>query len=237
MQRKVAVAQPTATTLRLSRQSGRDGASANKVSSQVTHEPAPRPHWPTIKLGTASLQPPGVQPLMTSAISGGTAALADGAAPASSSPPAARGPSTAELERPVSTRPPVPSASLRRLRTISDLHALVEPANQLPVPSKSAPDLLVAGPTAVMSRPQASSNVVPGPSSRSAAARAASAPDDLSCATEAAEEPAACTGVTVFCMMPLDTVRHPPRACDLRHITLASSGFCVICPLKFYTVF
>lgn len=222
MQRKQLLSsQQVATPWRTGRQTSAS-AGASKGGQQHLHDPSPRPYRFDERasiLGSSSaagFAQPSARPLMSSAVAGGSGAHAEGAASApGDSPPSSRGPSTADLERPASTRPPVPSASLRRLRTITDLHALMDPAAQLPAPSSASPELVLSrggggGPLA-LTRPQASSNVVPGPGSRSAVRQQCSAPaavpDELCCAAEAAEEPAACTGVTVFCMMPLDTVK------------------------------
>ena len=183
-------------------------------------------------------------------------------APATSQGTIPRGPLTAELERPAWTRPPVPSTSLRSLRTIDDLQSLLKspaghessngngngshapsfgasssahaavitsPVQLVPASSASTagPDVLT-GPgrgagIGAPAKPQSSSNVVPGPSTRSLVSRsqqttatAASgndaAPDGLLTPQPAAEEPESNTGVPVFCMMPLDTVR---RRCTL----------------------
>ncbi len=170
-----------------------------------------------------------------------------------------RGPLTADLERPPSTRPPVPTTTLRSLRTIGDLQSLLkgpsagrENGNGCHAPSLGAtpsvdaitatssagqssamssassagPDVLTGLPgrgagIGAPAKPQSTSNVVPGPSSRSfgrtpqTTATAASgndaAPDGLLTPQPAAEEPESNTGVPVFCMMPLDTV------CSLCH--------------------
>jgi hypothetical protein len=137
----------------------------------------------------------------------------------------------------------VPSASLRSLRTIDDLQSLLDsPSSRLhgngigssrlatadgPSPSADAvtsvagPDVLT-GPgrgagIGAPAKPQSSSNVVPGPTSRSlcrspqttatAAAGDDAASGGLQVPQPAAEEPESNTGVPVFCMMPLDTVR------------------------------
>ena len=155
-----------------------------------------------------------------------------------------RGPLTAELERPAWTRPPVPSASLRSLRTIDDLQSLLDspsPALQnghgsgsiyLATADGASPSAdastSVAGPDVLTrpgrgagigapAKPQSSSNVVPAPSSRflsrspqmtaTAAVGDDAAPGGLQAVQSAAEEPESNTGVPVFCMMPLDTVR------------------------------
>lgn len=227
MQRSQCASQRTATPSRTSPRTSA-GAGANKASAQLHHDLAPRPYRSDSRsriLGTSSAPAAvgtfplvGAQPLMSSAVTGGPAAHADAAASVRGYPPSSRGTLPTELERPPSSRPPIPTPSIRRLTTIADLQALADPPSQLPVPSYTTSEVVLSpGAEKInsgalgLSRPHVSSNVLPGPGSRSAArpqsAAPAAVPDELCCGAEAAEEPAACTGVTVFCMMPLDTVK------------------------------
>ena len=176
--------------------------------------------------GTISLAklPTSDSPLMSTRTAVDPSAISDDTVSLSSPPLPNRGPSTAGQDRQTYTRPPVPSEGLRRPPTVANLQELIQPFSRLKAPSSSAPDLALSPEyraggrvlTSAAVRPKSAPSVAPSPGSRSAGTltgprlqppATAAVMDTVSCTAEAQEELASRTGVPVFCMMPLDTVR------------------------------